>query len=380
VYTRDAGAQSDSLAGLFASAKYNWDDPLSARSYASWCGQLSERRDEVETVSEGYLIRVTTPAGSLAEATITLRARDFAPVSGAFQFRGSEFVEITEAPSPAPESEPAAPATEVANAMPAAAPALPAPGPSEELEALAALHQIGADLGEPVELTRSDRALAVTGTGIDPRRQEQVRASLAHLPRVQVRFREPRPMAMQGSPAAPLSVAVRPPVFEADIEKAVGGRVAFEKFTNRALDFGEAAMARAHALRNLALRFPASEESRLSQSDSEVLATLRREHAHALAGSAAELSAMLKPALAALGAAGPAHEEAALPESWQEAAGQVFTVTQQADRLLSVLLAGANTTLAPAEVPQQLAAALRRFQALSVAFRDASYHTGEGRR
>lgn len=388
VYVRDAG--SDSLAGLFASANYSWNEPLSARAYASWRDQLSEKRDEVETLGDGgstlYRIRTKTPAGSLAEATITLRAQDLAPVRGTFQFRGSEWVEITEAPAPALTPEPAAPAHEVASALPAAerepavsAP-LRAPGPSEELEALAALHEIGADLGEPLELTRTDRGLVVTGTGIDPQRQEQVRASLARVPEVQMRFREPRPMNANESSAAPLSVAVRPSAFEAELEKAAGGRVAFEKLANRALDLSEAAMARAHALTNLARRFPASEESRLSQSDRDLLAGIRGEHAEALAGSAAELAGMLNPALTELGAAAGSTQEEALAGDWQDAAGQAFTATQKVDRLMSALLAGANAGLAPSEVPQQLATALRRFQALSAAYRDTYAGTGEGRR
>ncbi len=387
VYARDAGP--DSLAGLFASAHYNWEEPLSARSYASWRDQLSEKRDEVETVRQGasslYRIRTTTPAGALAEATITLRANDFAPVSGSFQFRGSEWVEITEAPAPLPEPDPAAPAREVARAMRPPEPAVPAaraaPGPSEELGAIAALHEIGADLGEPIEVTRTDRGLVVTGTGIDQRRQEQVKASLARVPRVQLRFEEPRPMTAQESSARePLSVAAPKTAFGAELEKSVGGRIALEKLTNRALDLSEAAMARAHALRNLARRFPASEEARLSESDLETLATLRREHAEALAGSAAELAAMLNGALTALGAAGASRRDApALAANWQEAAAQVFTATQEADRLLSALLAGANTTLAPDQVVPRLATALQRLQALAAAYRDA-FGTGEGRR
>ncbi len=374
VYVRDAG--SDGLAGLFASANYSWDQPLSARSYASWRDQLSEKRDEVETVTDGgsslYRIRTTTPAGSLAEATITLRAQDLAPVRGTFQFRGSEWVEITEAPVPAPE--PASATHEVARALPLAAPepvvsAPPAaPGPSEELEALAALHEIGADLGEPLELTRTDRGLVVTGTGIDPQRQEQVRASLAGIPDVQVRFREPRPMNANERSAAPVPVAVHPPAFEAELEKAAGGRVAFEKFANRALDLGEASMARAHALRNLARRFPVSEESRLSQGDRDVLASIRHEHARALAGSAAELAGMLNAALAALGAPADSTQEEALASEWQDAAGQVFAAAQRVDRLISALLAGANAGVAQSEVPRQLAIALHRLQALSAAY------------
>ncbi|MGE5571142.1 MAG: zf-HC2 domain-containing protein [Rhodospirillales bacterium] len=385
VYVREAGASEDSLSTLFASANYSWEAPLSARSYASWREQLSEKRDEVENVRDGgaslYRIRTTTPAGSLAEATITLRARDLTPVKGTFQFRGSDYVEITEAAEPDPE--PPAPAYEIARATPPAAPehvpsASPAaPGPSEELQALAALHRIGADLGEPIELTRRPDGLFVTGTGIDPARQEQLRASLAQVPQVRLRFQEPRPMSAEESGTA-LSVAVSPPAHSAEIENAVGGRVAFEKFSSRALDLSEAAITRAHALENLARRFPASEEARLSQNDLDQLAALRSGHARALAASASELAGMMGPALEALGAAAAPAQRETLAGSWQEATGQVFAAAQQADHLISVLLAGANTNLPPAQVPQHLAAALSRLQTLSAAYRNAYGRNVEG--
>ena len=387
VYAREAGASEDSLSALFASANYSWEAPLSARSYASWRDQLPEKRDEVENVRDGgaslYRIRTTTPAGALAEATITLRARDFTPVKGTFQFRDSDYVEITEAAAPDPE--PPAPAHEIARATPPAAPepvpsAPPAaPGPSEELQALAALHRIGADLGEPIELTRRPDGIFVTGTGIDPARQEQLRASLAHVPQVRLRFQEPRPMSPEESGAgAALSVAVSPPAHAAAIQNAVGGQLAFEEFSNRALDLSDAAIARAHALENLARRFPASEEARLSKSDLDLLAALRGGHARALAASISELAGMMGPALAALGAAAAPAQHETLAGSWQEATGQVLAAAQQADHLISVLLAGANTDLPPAQVPQQLAAALSRLQALSAAYRNAYGGAEEG--
>jgi hypothetical protein len=243
---------------------------------------------------------------------------------------------------------------------------------TQELQVIAALHEIGADLGEPIELTRSGRQLVVTGTGMEPERQEQVRSSLARLPGVAVRFDDPRPLGPEaGAAKTAMSVAAARVPLQSEMEKAVGGRVAFEKFANRVLELSEATMARAHALRNLAERFPPSAESQLADRDKSLLATLRREHAQVLSGAAAEILDSVKPALAALGA-GDEHSpsETALGPDWRAGAEQVFASAQQVDQLLNVLLAGADTRLAPAEIPGRLASASARFRARAAAYRD----------
>jgi hypothetical protein len=362
---------------LFAAARFNWEDPLSTRSYAAWHDGLSQKEDAVESPggSEAGTVRIrtTTAHNALAEATITLRSQDLSPVSETFQFRGSEWVEISEvpsqpAPAPAIAQEQAPEAAPAARTEAAGADA----GPTRELQVVAALHRIGADLGEPIELTRSGRQLLVTGTGMEPDRQQQVRSSLAGLPDVAVRFDNPTPVdAEAGAGRAALSIAAARVPLQAEIEKAVGGRVAFEKFANRALDLSESAMARAHALRNLAERFPASAEAQLDPRDRSLLAMLRREHAQQLAAAAAEIQASLHPVLASLGADYPQMQSgsAAWP-NWQAGAGQVFASAQEADQLLNVLLAGADSRLPPASVPAQLASALERLRASAAAFRD----------
>jgi hypothetical protein len=366
---------------LFAAARFNWEDPLSTRSFAAWHDGLSQKEDAVETpggTETGTVrIRTTTADNALAEATITLRSQDLSPVSETFQFRGSEWVEISEAPSQPAAPLPPAPAI-AQEQTPEAAPsarieaAAADPEPTRELQVIAALHGIGADLGEPIELTKSGRQLLVTGTGMEPDRQQQVRSSLAGMPDVAVRFENPTPVdAESGTGREALAVAATRAPLQAEIEKAVGGRVAFEKFANHALDLGESAMERAHALRNLAERFPVSAEAQLDARDRRLLAALRREHAQQLATTAAEMQASLHPVLAALGAGHPRSESgAAAWPNWQAGVGQVFATTQEADQLLNVLLAGADSRLEPASVPAQLASALERLRATAAAFRD----------
>ena len=128
---------------------------------------------------------------------------------------------------------------------------------SEELQVLAALHEIGADLGDPVEVTRAEGQLPVSGVGLRPQRQQEIRRALNGIPHVSIRFAEPDAAEMPAEPAAtPAAPATeRSTGFQARIEQQLGGRPEFEKFSGQLLDFDEAAMARAYALRALAQRF-----------------------------------------------------------------------------------------------------------------------------
>jgi hypothetical protein len=383
-YRTVAAADAAPIQALFTAASFNWDDPLSARSYSAWRDQLSDKRDEVEPIggrdANLYRIRTSTDHGALAEATLTLRARDLAPVSETFQFRGSEWVEITEVATvpTVPSVVPPALAgvgslASVPSSAPLVQPSETEPAATQELQVIAALHQIGADLGEPIELTRNGRQLLVTGTGMEPERREQVRSSLARLPGVAVRFEDPLPTSPEESAARPaMSVTASRAPLAAEMEKAIGGRVALEKFANHVLDLSETAMARAHALRNLAERFPASAETQLNERDHALLRTLRQEHAQVLAGTAAEILDSLNPPLVALGAKSVRSQpDATTWPNWQEGAERVFASAQETDQLLNQLLAGADGRLAPAQLPAQLASAVGRFKARTAAYRDA---------
>jgi len=86
-------------------------------------------------------------------------------------------------------------------AEPLAEPANPA-GVAEELQVVAALHQVGADLGDPVEIARNSGQIVVSGTGIPPQHQKQIHEALDSMPGVVVRFQEPGTGAPSG-PEAP---------------------------------------------------------------------------------------------------------------------------------------------------------------------------------
>ena len=71
---------------------------------------------------------------------------------------------------------------------------------------LAALNEVGADLGDPIEVSRAGGEILVTGVGIAPRRQQEIAAAIGPQAHVVVRFSEPPPAAVQpereGQPAA----------------------------------------------------------------------------------------------------------------------------------------------------------------------------------
>src|SRR5262249_41819792 len=80
-----ADAQAlDSIRAMFRSAHYDWEDPLSAKSYQAWRDQLADKRDLVIEEPGAYLIRTNTGSGELLVATLKIRMSDFQPVEERF--------------------------------------------------------------------------------------------------------------------------------------------------------------------------------------------------------------------------------------------------------------------------------------------------------
>ena len=62
---------------------------------------------------------------------------------------------------------------------------------SDELQVLSALHQIGADLGDPIHVSLSADKVMVSGVGVAPQRQQVIQRTLESMPNVAVQFTEP---------------------------------------------------------------------------------------------------------------------------------------------------------------------------------------------
>ena len=372
---------------LFRSANYNWDDPLSARAFETWRDQLPAKRDEVAAVEDAqspgrnsYRIQTTTDASELVSATLKLRMTDYEPMEGRFEFRNRDWVEMTEL-----TDQPTLPASTVAGATggmprqpgmppdrvePSAEPMNPA-GVAEELQVVAALHQVGADLGDPVEIARESGQILVSGTGIPPQHQKQIHEALDSMPGVVVRFQEPGgvPSGPGAPPVEPETPALRdsagsaPPPYQVRLEERLGGRPQFERFSSQLLDGSDAVMSRAYALRRLAQEFPPDVERQLSAEGRRVLRDLGREHVAALARQSAEMDAALSRVLTSLGGTAAPGEVRLESAAWQPASEELLSAARRVETVLAVLLGMAAPENPADHTPSQLLAALAQLRA-----------------
>ena len=366
------------IQALFRSARYNWNDPLSVRSYQDWRDGLSDKRDDVTTVTDKgvYRVHTSTATGELAQATLTLRMLDLQPVHERFDFRDREWMEISELP------DEATPASEVTTGNPHAAPVQPQAAPvsepalvrqatvGEELQVFAVLHRLGADLGDPIEVTRERSQIVVAGIGIAQDRQEQIHKALAAVPNVVVRFSEPAVAVSEDvhapTPAAPAKSNSQP--FQARIEQQMGGRQNFEQFSSQLLDMTDAMMSRAYALRRLADRFPKDLEALLSPADRLVLQSLNREHTSAIKQQAAQMEHLLKPVLVPLGGSPAAAPSSGIHSvSWQPATEELFQNARNVETLLAVML-GVTPGSSDAQLPSEVLLSVSQLRASSDAY------------
>src|SRR6202023_196032 len=126
------------------------------------------------------------------------------------------------------------------------------------------LHRVGADLGDPIEVSRAGVDILVAGFGIAPQRQQEIHNALGSQRHVVVRFSEPAPARLEPEGAPPpesAAPAADIQQFQALMAEQIGGRVYFSRLAAQVLDLSEPMMARAYALRRLAERIPIAIES-----------------------------------------------------------------------------------------------------------------------
>jgi len=370
--TRTAGfGQDAALRQLFETARYDWRDPLSAHAFQGWRETLPARRDEVISTPDAYRIRTTSDTGELREASLKLRKPDLRPTEGRFEFRNHEWVEITELPPELPAvanlTPPPALAPKVPVAPPEPPPSAPAVGVAEELRVVAALHQLGADLGDPVEISRRDGRILVSGVGLAPERRQQIQGALAGMPGVVMQFSDGGASTAEPGPSAVPETQPGPQIasLQAHLEKQAGGRPQFERLSAQLLDTNEAMMSRAYALRRLAQRFPQHAEAGMTAAERRVLYGLGAEHARHLDRAAAELQRVLEPLL------GFQSTTPAPPGSpdWQASVEALFPASRRVDTLLAAMLGAAAESPVAADLPGELLSALARLRAEAQACR-----------
>jgi hypothetical protein len=362
----DAAADPDMahLRNLFRSARYGWREPLSPRTFQSWRNMQKDRRDSVSMISERgenrlYRVRTDVPAGVLRTASLLLRAEDLRPTAGDFEFAGEGPVSITETAAPVEAAPMARPTT------PEASPVETPVGPADTLRVLAALNEIGADAGEPLDVSQDarHRRVVVRAAGLDPARQQQIAAALAPLPRVTLDFESGPPRTAAVSLAAPQTYSSNIPAgLRQRFEERLGGPVAVQELTDRTLEASAVILARAHAMEVLAANFPPETEARLSLQDRSLLRRLRLRHVAELERLAARIRTGLKPLLASPSAPHPPFGDNQGGETWQAGVSSLVASARETDRVLNQILAGSYSQSSAEDLLRGLASAVDRLE------------------
>jgi len=251
-----------------------------------------------------------------------------------------------------PVPKPLQPTSPVAVTLPRAAPprsrppSPPAPVPVPEaalsplplqVRAAQILHELGADLGEPVVIVSSATQALVRANGLDPRRRQTIAAALAIQPGIE--FQNIDPVASVPAAASPPTPAqpLRPKLFHAQLLNRLGSPAAVESFANAILDDSDSIAVRAHSLSTLAELFPP--DARLTASERAIVNTILATHRATLRRHVQSIRNQLRPFLPA---AAPAENAAGAAQ-----AGEL-------DRLLNAAFAGAPLALSDPELAARI--------------------------
>jgi hypothetical protein len=227
---------------------------------------------------------------------------------------------------------------------------------------------LSADLGDPIEVGREGGSVVVTGTGIAPGRQQEIRDAFAGVSHIVVRFSEPQPVRVgpAASPAQDGAPGRNPSSSSTPLEAKLGGRAQLEAFASQLLDHGDATMARVYAIRRLTQQFPASAQSQLSPSEESVLRNLRQEHMAALDQEVALIDRLLSPVIPELRVEPRTSPQATSTSTWQDAVESLFSSARRAQTTLAIFVgatADRDASVSQSATPQQVTDALTRLRA-----------------
>ncbi len=192
--------QTEMLQARLARAGVSWNEPLSAETYHAWREHSQVTGDSVRQTGNNLLTLTTTIANAdVAQESLTVRANDFHPVARTISFRDTGNVEIAEldyavVPWSAVDSNWFEPMDAMApNIGGIRSRVTPHPGilplteeqiDEADLGAMLALHQIGADGDNRIQIVRSANGVQVKGVVEGDARKRELEAQLNLIPHV----------------------------------------------------------------------------------------------------------------------------------------------------------------------------------------------------
>lgn len=297
-----------------------------------------------------------------AQATWIFRSRQPA--------RPTPAVVTPASPPPAPSPTEPVPASSPRAAEPPVLRPREAATPGDELRVFALLRRLGADLGEPVEVTREGGRVLVRGVGISPEVENVLSRELEASPRFSVQFSPPATNVPPAEhPASTITVRPEITLLQSQLEQRLGGRAAYDELTNALLETVDGLLAHVHAIRRLAGRFPPEVESALSREDKAVLASLLRDHASAAAKLAAALEERSRPVFGALARpGGPAPPLRGSGKPWQSAIEELLGSARRAEALLAAILGGSVSPEPATTLPGEFLSSVEQLRRQAEAF------------
>ena len=437
---RQTGSSAEILTELQAICEANqldWQAPLSAAGYARWRDSLPAKQDIVAPAKEPTGIEVNggpeplslttisesggaeslrnteASADQITEAELVVRTADWHPIEVRLWVddREYEIAELDYKVLPLPEvnpllfAEPPAPVEAVeppGRVMIGTAESLvpPPPDPEEtEMAVRYGLHQLDADLGEPLEISRDSQGkVIVDASSVAPEFQAKLKQQLASIPNASLLTDRPPSPAFDACPppspvtqetvldppAPALSIAPTVNPNEKRLGEIFGNPDAQESFTRETLAVSEDVLSHGFALRNLALRYPPDVEGKLTPIAKAQLIEMVNDHVEALFNGTNRLQGFLRPLLQALSSGNspevtssqPATNgaqsneavdptgvaaktnQALDPASWQNLSLEIFTAAQKSDLLVWSLFASTKNPLRVDQIVPELSQAL----------------------
>jgi hypothetical protein len=367
----DISVQEESVAErTFQQSSFSWDDPLSPRAYSHWRDGIAEKRDVVTRV-DGDLLRLDTTAssGPVAEASLTVRASDYHPVEENVRLRDESEVEIAEVSydvvgfaSLSPDIF-GGPAQPPALKLPVTAAASKVADDAElamtELQVRSTLHNLGADLGEQIEVQPGkDGSVRVEGVAEDDIRRHQLIAALQGIPRTQLRIEtvaeaaEHQQVSRAFGPAQVAVMGGATPLLEASLKQRFPNDDQRTAYVNQTLALTQGASARVWALNRLAERYSPQQVALLDSASRQRLGMLLGDHLSALREEINRLQNQLGQVLspssntAAANTASSKFTSPEMPEhadDWRSHVHRMHSSVETVDESVAVLLTGSST-------------------------------------
>lgn len=414
------------LEQILRSNRFDPQHPLSPAAFAEWRKAIQAKAETVaEQDHELKLTTIVNPPYDLnviTEAALVVRRSDWHAVALHLKVQGKNemrefalselayevlplqaltvFAEMppiltpTRLPATAPKDSPAG----VAATSPTSAIALPnlAALQAAEVEAMYALHQAQADLGEQLEVIREGgRQVVVRGLVQTATRKEELLQSLHRIPLVSPQIqtieeavrqaqRPAKPSANSETTTAtndsvvtstPTAPVVNP--FQQKLTEHLGGRTGMSdaereevnrqvsQFYNAVEADASAALAEARALRRLQDRFASQPSTEFDTTSRQRLEEMQRNHLERLRQRTRTLQARLRPLLITLAGEAPAAAQAVEPTRQAQTLA-VFRSIEQASRLTDQLITG-NAAASLSQTARSLLTELARLDAVLTA-------------